>query len=74
VLLAQSTSTVDNVEHLEFLIPDEAKYTLRVFGQDVAGGPEQFGLAWWSTAIVPEPSSLTLALWACLGWLAWRRK
>jgi hypothetical protein len=74
VLLAQSISAVDNVEHLNFLIDEQAKYTLRVIGQNVAGGAEQFALAWWGTAIVPEPASLTLTLLACVGLLARRRR
>lgn len=74
VLLAQSISTKDNVEHLNFLIPDEANYTLRVIGQSVLGGAETYGLAWWGAGVVPEPSSLTLALWACLSLLARGRR
>lgn len=73
MLLAQSMSTKDNVEHLNFLVPDEGKYTLRVVGQSVTSASEQYALAWWSTPIVPEPSSLALALLASLGLLAWRR-
>jgi Subtilase family len=74
VLLAQSISTKDNVEHLNFLVPDEANYTLRVIGQSVAGGAETYGLAWWGAGLVPEPSSLTLALLAWVGFITWRRQ
>lgn len=73
-LLTQSVSTKDNVEHLHFLVPEQGKYTLRVVGQSVTSASEQYALAWWSTPIVPEPSSLTLALLASLGLLARRRR
>jgi Subtilase family len=74
VLFAQSLSTKDNVEHLNLLITDEAKYTLRVIGQSVSSGAEQFALAWWGTAIIPEPSSLALAVLGWAGLATWRRR
>ena len=54
-LIAQSISSVDNLEHLHIPINNVDQYTLRVFGANVFGGTEQFALAWYSTA-VPEPS------------------
>ena len=65
-LIAQSVSTVDNVEHLYFDIDRSAQYKLRVFGTSVFGGSEQFALAWFGTA-VPEPGYLGLIMVGVVG-------
>lgn len=60
VLIAESVSTVDNIEHLSFTTATEGEYTIRVQGTDLFGGSsEDFGLA-WSTSTVPEPGSLVV--------------
>lgn len=66
VLVAQSISTVDNVEHLYIPIDLAAQYTLRVWGVNVAGGAEPFALAWQGVA-VPEPATIVLALLVTAG-------
>lgn len=55
VLVADSTSDVDNVEHLQWSVDASAQYTLRVRGVNVFGGSEAFALAWYGAA-VPEPA------------------
>jgi hypothetical protein len=65
-LVAQSVSTVDNVEHLFFDIDRSARYTLRVIGATVGGGSEQFALAWRGVAL-PEPASFVLVLLSTIG-------
>lgn len=60
VLIAESASTVDNIEHLSFVTDTQGEYTIRVLGTSLFGGSsEAFGLAWSSIA-VPEPTSLVL--------------
>ncbi|MEX0613161.1 MAG: PEP-CTERM sorting domain-containing protein, partial [Pirellulales bacterium] len=66
-LIAQSISSVDNVEHLFFDLQQTAQYTLRVFGANVLGGSEQFAVAWAGLA-VPEPASVVLVALAVMGW------
>jgi len=62
-LIAESVSTVDNIEHLHLPITQSGQYTIRVSGTTVGGSPsEAFGLAWFGTAlsspgIIPEPAS-----------------
>jgi hypothetical protein len=65
-LIAESTSNLDNVEHLKWNVDQAAQYTLRVKGLNVFGGNEQFSLAWYGTA-VPEPASMSLLLVAVVG-------
>ena len=72
-LWAESTSDVDNVEHLHLSIDELAEYTLRVRGVNVYGGDEQFALAWYGTA-VPEPASWLLVLVATAGIRRRRRR
>jgi hypothetical protein len=62
-LIAESTSNVDNVEHLRWNVDQAAQYTLRVRGLNVFGGSERFALAWYGAA-VPEPASWMLLLMA----------
>ncbi len=71
-LIAQSISSVDNLEHLHIPINNVDQYTLRVFGANIFGGTEQFALAWCSTAI-PEPSCALLAAMAILSLFGTRR-
>ena len=70
-LIAESTSDVDNVEHLHWSIDQSAEYTLRVLGANVFGGSEQFALAWFGTP-VPEPACWMMSALAGIG-LAFRR-
>jgi hypothetical protein len=72
-LIAESVSEVDNVEHLSWDLDETAQYTLRVAGVGVFGGNEQFGLAWYGTA-VPEPASWLLMLGAAIGLAARRQR
>lgn len=73
-LVAESTSDVDNVEHLYWNVAQGGEYTLRVRGINVYGGSEQFALAWFGAA-VPEPASALLVLAAACGAAAgWRRR
>jgi hypothetical protein len=60
-LVAISKSTVDNVEHLHWQLSQAGAYTLRVSRLAVnnSGNGEAYALAWY---VVPEPSSLALAL------------
>jgi hypothetical protein len=67
-LIAESISSVDNVEHLFIDLDRSARYTLRVFGAGVFGGPEQFALAWHGIA-APEPTSAVLLIFAAVAWL-----
>jgi hypothetical protein len=65
-IIAQSVSSVDNIEHLHIPINQVDQYTLRVYGQNVhglVGDGERFALAWYGTA-VPEPTNLLLAVMA----------
>ena len=73
VPVAQSTSAVDNVEHLYISIDAVAQYTLRVLGVNVAGGAEPFALAWHGVP-VPEPATIVLALLAASTMAGCRRR
>jgi hypothetical protein len=72
-LVAESTSDVDNVEHLFWSVDQAAQYTLRVRGMNVYGGTEAFALAWYGAA-VPEPASWSLGLAAIVASAAGRRR
>jgi hypothetical protein len=72
-LIAESTSNVDNVEHLNWNIDQLAQYTLRVRGAAAFSGSEQFALAWYGTA-VPEPASVTMLAFAAIGCVLRRRR
>jgi subtilase family protein len=68
----RSVSTVDNLEHLFWQVPEAGEYKLRVvFTEDTtffAGfeSTPDFALAWW--AGVPEPASgaVLAVMWGCL--------
>ena len=62
-LIAESVSTVDNLEQLHLIVDQQTNYTLRVLGTDVVGSgiTEEYALA-WHAVIVPEPQSVALAL------------
>lgn len=63
LLIAESVSALDNVEHLHLEVDRNAQYTLRVLGANVTSISEEFALAWYGTA-VPEPGGIALALLA----------
>lgn len=67
-LIAESSSSVDNLEHLHLTIDQQANYTIRVVGSSVVGGSgaEQFAVAWRAVQ-VPEPSAM---MYMCLALLA----
>jgi hypothetical protein len=71
LLVAESVSTLDNVEHLYLPVERHAQYTLRVLGTNVTSSSEEFALAWFGTA-VPEPTGLTVTLLAVVGIVARR--
>lgn len=60
-LIAESASSVDNVEHLYLDVDRTSQYTLRVLGSTIYGDTEPFALAWHGTP-VPEPASAILFL------------
>jgi hypothetical protein len=76
--VAESSSTYNNVEHLNFALPDTANYMIRVLWDgkvyDVSGDPHNsdFGLAWNATAI-PEPGAFAM-VFACIPVLMRRRR
>ncbi len=61
VLVAESRSQLDNIEHLFTPITAAATYTLRVVGTSITGASlsEAFAIA-WSAVAVPEPASSIL--------------
>jgi len=75
--LWSSVSTVNNLEHLFWQVPDDGAYKLRVvFTEDLEPFPgfestPDFGLAWW--AGVPEPGTGALLL-TMLGLIGRRSK
>jgi len=73
MLVAESTSNLDNVEHLLLSVDQSAQYTLRVRGLNVFGGSEQFALA-WSGVPVPEPATVLLLAAALPAVLMARRR
>ncbi len=78
--LWSSVSTVDNLEHIFWQVPDAGDYKLRVvFTEDTTFAPgfestPDFALAWWAgVSGVPEPASG--AVFAVMGGcLMWRPK
>ena len=63
-LISESKSLYNEVEHLVFNLPATGTYALRVqYAGNTFGSinAEEFGLAWWGTA-VPEPTTLLLLL------------
>jgi hypothetical protein len=65
-LVAASTSSADNVEHLHITIDRPAQYTLRVSGLSVFSSAEEYALAWIAIP-VPEPGTSVLAILALAG-------
>ncbi|QQE12462.1 S8 family serine peptidase [Planctomycetota bacterium] len=61
-VIAQSISSVDNIEQLRITVDDEfAQYSFRVLGTSINNTPEDFAIAWSSVAI-PEPTTLLLLM------------
>ena len=56
MLIAQSISTIDNLEHLDLTDLSAGDYTVRVNRLSGGGTNELFALAWNAIA-VPEPGS-----------------
>lgn len=77
-LFSESLSQYTPVEHLSFLLPVTGLYGIRVsYPQNVFGAltSEQFGLAWWGVAAVPEPSTIAMLISASIvGLMAYRRR
>jgi hypothetical protein len=75
-LVAESISTTDNVEFLQFLLPQSGTVSIQVNELSVPDAPmaEMYGLAWNVTA-VPEPSAIVLAAYGALllSFRQWRR-
>jgi hypothetical protein len=68
-VISESVSTVNVVEHLHFPIPVTALYQVEVRFTGMSFGTaasEEYGLAWYGTA-VPEPGSALLLALSCLG-------
>lgn len=71
MLVAQSASLYNNVEHLHFLLPETGRYGIRIhYGQNTfdnfgawgtEGFEQDYGLA-WHMVVIPEP-----AVWVMLG-------
>jgi len=77
VPIAESVSTVDNIEHLHLTVDQAGTYAIRVVGESFLGvTTEEFAVAWFgtgtgsSTGVIPEPGSLVLL---ALGLVALRR-
>src|SRR5262245_42403778 len=49
-----------SVEHLFFQIPREGEYEFWVRHAAGRSDPQAYGIAWWTVAAVPEPSTLVL--------------
>jgi hypothetical protein len=66
-LVAESISTTDNEEFLQFVLPQSGTVSIQVDELAVAGAPmaETYGLAWNVTA-VPEPPAIVLAACAAM--------
>jgi hypothetical protein len=60
-LIAQSISLVDTTEHIFLNAIDTGDYLLRVTRVSGGGTSEDFGLAWFGTAI-PEPSAVVMCI------------
>jgi hypothetical protein len=63
-IIAQSVSTLDNVEHLHIPVAHDGEpgdYTIRVYNLPAITYATTYGLAWWT---VPEPSTLVLVILA----------
>ena len=75
-LIATSESQYNSSEHLYFTVPTDGSYGLRVdYNQQMFGSvsTEDYGLAWSSTAAVPEPASVLLFLLGGAGIWLYRR-
>jgi subtilisin family serine protease len=68
-LIASSTSSIDNVEHIHFQIPATDFYTLRT--RLMGGDGEVYSLSWWT---VPEPATFALVVIGLIGLLPIRRR
>ena len=74
-LIAESSTTYNEVEHLSLTLPGNGRYGLRVvYAGEVFGaaGAESYGLA-WTTIPVPEPTGAGVLGIAVVGGLARRR-
>ncbi|MBI1913170.1 MAG: carboxypeptidase regulatory-like domain-containing protein [Planctomycetes bacterium] len=61
-----SVSTVDNVEHIYFKVPDRSKQYEVWVRQHSDTGPTPYALAWWVTpgvVVQPPPSGIACAVW-----------
>jgi hypothetical protein len=60
VTIAESMSSVDNVEHIYLTNLAGGDYSLVVTDSSGSGTTDPFGLAWSGVAAVPEPGSMAL--------------
>ncbi len=61
ILIAESVSTVDTVEHLSFITDAQGRYTVRVLGTELFDGVnEVYGLAWSTTTVAESGNAADL--------------
>lgn len=64
LVIAESVSGIDTVEHLQITAAANVDYSIRVLGTSVVVDPTELFAVAWSAVAVPEPASLVLLLLA----------
>lgn len=65
LVIAESVSSIDNVEHLQITAAANVDYSIRVLGTSVVVDPTELFAVAWSAVAVPEPASATLVMLVC---------